>query len=128
MLLVPINSENTLLETMLNKTPAEDLVLRLYSNNKTPSSGDVAASYTEVVGAGYAAMPLVGSGWNIATGTAEFAEQSFIFSSANGLVYGYYLTQAVSGLLMWAERFSDGPYNISNLGDTIKLTPRISLD
>ena len=37
-------------------------------------------------------------------------------------MYGYYLTQVTSGLLVWAETFTDGPYTITNNGDTIKIT------
>ena len=41
-------------------------------------------------------------------------------------IYGYYLTRA-DGSLLSAERFSDGPYNILSNGQTIKVTPNVSL-
>jgi hypothetical protein len=45
-----------ILNLMLGKAGAldEPLILRLYSNDRTPSLTDVAADYTEVVGGGYA--------------------------------------------------------------------------
>lgn len=127
-LLVPNASEATMLEAVLNKTPAEDLVLRLYTNNKTPAETDTAASYTEASGSGYAAKSLAGASWSVAGSTASYAEQTFTFSGALGQVYGYFVTQATSGKLMWAERFSDGPYSIANNGDAVRVTLNISLE
>jgi len=43
-------------------------------------------------------------------------------------VYGYYLTQTSSGLLVYAERFTNGPYNIADNGDVIRVTPQILAD
>jgi len=37
----------------LNKTPSEDLVIRLYANDVTPAESDTEADYTEATGGGY---------------------------------------------------------------------------
>lgn len=130
-LLVPDVGEAKMLEAIINKTAPENLVLRLFTNNITPAEGDVAGSYTEASGNGYGALTLTGANWTVATnaGTTEAAgaQQTFTFTGALGNVYGYYLTQATSGVLMWAERFADGPYNIVNNGDQIKVTPKLQL-
>ncbi len=55
-----------------------------------------------------------------------FAAQTFTFTGALGNVYGYYLTRASGGELIYAEIFSNGPYDIQNNGDTITVTPQIS--
>ena len=127
-LLVPNVGEVVMLEALLNKTAPEDLVLRLYSNDKTPADGDVAGDYTEMTGFGYVAKTLVGSGWTVTPGNPSYglyAKQTYTFSGAAGNCYGYYLTQLTSGILMWAERFPGSPYNVQQSGDKIEVTPRL---
>jgi len=124
--------ESLALQYLVNKNASpQDLVLRLYTNNGTPAEADVVGGYTEASGNGYAAITLTGASWT-ASGTAPtqiaYAQQIFTFTGALGNVYGYYLTRASGGELVWAERFSDGPYNIQNNGDQIKITPKITMD
>jgi hypothetical protein len=130
-LLVPITGENITLEALVNKTAPQNLVLRLYQNNITPSDSDTAGTYTEATFTGYSAITLTGASWGTASaGTISFAQQTFS-SSANQAtqnIYGYYLTQVTSGILVYAERFTDGPYAIANNGDQIKITPTISAE
>lgn len=126
-LVFPDTGENIVLEALVNKTAPQNLVLRLYTSNTTPAESDTAGTYTEASGNGYSAITLTGSSWNAASGgSISYAQQTFTFSGALGNVYGYYLTQASSGTLVYAERFTDGPYNIANNGDQIKITPTIT--
>lgn len=59
-----------------------------------------------------------------------YPEQTFTSSAnqASQSNYGYFVVQQTSGIILWAERFTDGPYNIVNLNDAIKVTPKITLD
>jgi len=41
-------------------------------------------------------------------------------------VYGYYIVQSVSGLLLYSERDGAAPFAIRNSGDAVKITPTIS--
>ena len=129
-LLLPNQGEGIALEALVNKTAPQNLVLRLYKSNTTPGETDTEATYTEADFTGYSALTLTGGSWTTGTGTVSYAQQTFTSSagSQNQNVYGYYLTQATSGKLVWAERFSDGPCNIVNNGDEIKVTPTISAD
>lgn len=131
-LLVPNNGEGDALQYFVNRATPENLVLRLYTNNVTPGETDVAATYTEASGFGYSAVTLTGASWGApsegAPSSIAFAQQTFTFTGALGNVYGYYLTRATSGRIAYAERFSDGPYNIVNNGDQIKITPTITCD
>lgn len=132
-LLVPNTGEVIALEALVNKTAPQNLVLRLYENNYTPTEADTAASYTEATFTGYSALTLTGSSWGAASPGAPssiaYAQQTFTSSASQSkLVYGYYLTQASSGTLVYAERFSDGPYAITNNGDQVKVTPTITAD
>lgn len=127
----PNVGEGIALKALVNNAAPQDLVLRLYSNNITPAETDTAATYTEATGGGYAAKSLAGASWTITEGApsfAGFAQQSWVFTAAIGNLYGYYYTQTTSGLLVAAERFPDGPYNIANVNDEVRVTPRIEGD
>src|SRR5574343_813498 len=126
-LVFPDVGENKALEHLVNKTAPENLVLRLFTSNTTPAEGDTAGTYTEASGSGYASITLTGASWGAASGgSIAFAQQTFTFTGALGNVYGYYYTEVTSGVLIAAERFSDGPYNVANNGDHIKITPTIT--
>lgn len=131
-LVVPNASEGTMLEYILNKTAPTDLVLRLFKNNITPAEADVLATYTEADFGGYAGIALAGVDWTITPGApteAVAAQQTYTASGASlpQLVYGYYVTRSgVGGLLMWAERFTTGPFNLQTAGDQIKVTPKFT--
>jgi hypothetical protein len=133
-LLVPNEGETLALAAFLNKTAQnENPELRLYSSNTTPAETDTDATYTEATFAGYAAATLTGSSWSVSAGapsSATYAQQTFTRSSTGSTenIYGYYVVQTTTLGLMWAERFSDGPYAITNNGDNIKITPALTAD
>lgn len=125
---VPDVGENKMVEAVVNKTAPENPVLKLYSNNITPSDTDTAATYTEATFAGYAAITLTGASWSAASGgVTNFAQQTFTRSSTGATenIYGYYVTQVTSGVLLWSERDGAAPAAMTNSGDNIKLTPTL---
>jgi hypothetical protein len=125
---VPDEGEGVALENFVNKTAPQNGVLKLYTSNTTPAEADVGATYTEASGFGYASVTLTGASWTVTIGApsfAAYAQQTFTFTGNLGNVYGYYVVESSSGKLKWSERFSDGPYNVVNNGDQIKITPRI---
>jgi hypothetical protein len=126
---VPDVGENKILEMIVNKTAPENLILRLYQNNITPSDTDTTATFTEATFTGYAAITLTGATWSAAAAgaIAYSAQQTFTCSGASSnSIYGYYVTQATSTVLIWAERDGAAPFSIVNSGDAIKITPTIS--
>jgi hypothetical protein len=131
-LLVPNAGEVLILKNFLNHTAPQNLKLKLFKNDKTPADGDSEASYTEATFSGYSDADLTGANWTVTGGApseASYPQQTFT-SDANQAtqnIYGYYIVQAVSGFIMWAERFPNGPYPIANAGDAIKVTPKIQL-
>lgn len=130
-LLVPNAAEDLVLQAIVNKTAAQTLVLKLYTNNVTPAEGDTEASYAEAGGSGYAAVTLTAASWTVTPGAptaAEYPQVTFTFSGALGNVYGYFVVQTTSGKLMWAERFPGAPFNVQADGDQIKVTPRLTLE
>lgn len=114
---------------MLSNLVRQERTLRLYANNAKPSLKSVRGDFTEVVsGKGYAPIVLVPARWAIDPASpgeaplATYPKQVFKFSDGVGPVYGYFLTNA-QGQLDWAEWFENGPYDIREPDDEIKVTP-----
>ena len=125
-LLVPNVGEDEMLERIVNGT--DKLNLHLYSDEITPVEASTTASFTECTGSGYALKALTAT-WTVAGDPTEasYAQQSFDFTGSQ-TVHGYYLTNSGNSILMWAEKFTDGPYNIPSGGGSVKITPKIQLD
>ena len=133
-LLVPNEGEVLLLERFMGKSAAENITLKLFKSNTTPGEGDTTATYTVADFSGYADKTLVSATWAAASPGAPssiaYAQQTWTSDAAQAaqLVYGYYAVGATSAKVLWAERFSDGPYSIANNGDAIKVTPTVTGD
>lgn len=126
---VPDVGENAILEIIVKKTAAVDLVLELYKNNITPADGDTKATYTVSTFTGYALINLVAATWGAAAaGSITYgAQQTFTCSGASAeSVYGYIIYQTGTNILMWSERDASAPFAIANSGDAVKLTPAIT--
>lgn len=125
-------------EQMLDLVLAVGYTLRLYKTDTTAglteAQTDVLteASFTEATFTGYASKALTGGSWvttQADPSTGVYAQQTFT-STANQtaqVIYGYYITRTSDGKLVWFERFP-GPLTISLNGDTIQITPTITLD
>ena len=126
--LVPDTALQCMLEMVLNKRRPENLLLRLYTNNKVPTRADTTEQYIEATFQGYSSVVLVGAQWAVVPGrptAAASVEQKFLSTAGQPAqsCYGYYVTQISSGTLMWAERFSavNAPFVMQNNGDEIVL-------
>lgn len=132
-LVCPNVGAQELLRRALNYSATGDVKLKLFKSNTTPAETDTTATYTEADFTGYAEKTLTGASWTVTNAdpaSGSYAEQTFTSSagSQNQAVYGYYVVNSAGTVLLWAERFSDGPYTIVNNGDAIKVTPVITLD
>ena len=132
-LVVVNNGETIALSYLVNKvTTPENLVYRLYANNITPAETDVAGTYSEASGGGYASKTLTGGSWTVTPGaptTATYAAQVWTFTGAlngNATVYGYYVTRASTGDLVFAEAFS--AFQPATAGDNLTINPQITAD
>jgi len=124
-------AETIALKNFLNVQAAENIDIKLYSNNKTPGATDVVGDYTEVSGGGYSSIALTAASWSISAGNpsqAQHPQITFSFTGAAGSVYGYYACGVSSGKLLWADRFPNAPINIANNGDQIKVTITVTLN
>lgn len=118
----------------LGLTNANNLLLKLYINNITPSDTDIVSAYTEITDGdgGYADKELIAANFvvsivsNIAQ--AAYAQQNFTFTSAltaGATVYGYYIVNS-DGALIYAERAAVAFTPIAP-GDAILFTPVFQL-
>ena len=131
-LVVPNEAEVIALKAVTGNTAAAAWTLRLFSNNLTLGSTNVFASFTEVTGGGYAAKSLTAASWTFTPGTpssAQYAAQTFTFTgatSAPGTIYGYYITDANSKIVL-AERLTSPPFTPAANGDSVAVTPVLTL-
>lgn len=131
-LLMPNQGEVVTLEALVNKVAPQALRLKLYKNDVTPADANTESAFTEATFTGYTYIDLTTGSWTVTGGApteATFPQQTFTSSSNQTTenIYGYFVTQQTSGKLVWAERFTDAPYPITNNGDAIKITPKIQL-
>ena len=128
MTLVLVNGgEVIVVNATTTKTVGENLVLGMFKNNYSLLESTVTADLTAADFTGYSAETLTAASWTTTAGAptnTTYPEVTFTSTagSQSQPIYGYYLTQVTSGLLVWAETFTDGPYTITNNGDTIKIT------
>lgn len=129
--------EDRMLGLLVNKGAGyavANVTLKLFKNNVVPAETDTSSTFTEATFTGYAPLLLTGSSWSLTPGApsaATVAQQTFTCTAATSEpIYGYFLTAATSAGSppIAAEAFSDGPYTVTNNGDSIKITPNISQD
>lgn len=131
-LVMPDEGELVCLKAMLGHTAAATpLTLRLFANNYTPVHGSSNANFTEASGGGYASFALTGASWTVTAGsptTASYAAHSFTFTGAiggTGIVYGYYITDANSKVIV--AQLLTSPFTPAINGDSVVVTPQITL-
>ncbi len=114
--------------TTMTASSTQGVVLKLYSNDPSISNSSVIGDFTECTSAGYHAFTLVSSSWTTVQSfgitTGVYSQQTFIFTT-DAISYGYFAVDTLNNLL-WAERYSGAPYNISGSGN-ISISSRISL-
>lgn len=132
-LIIPTASEATLLGFTVGATVPGNQTLKLFVNNVTETNDAlIASNFTEMSTHGYAAKTLTKTSWTItpnagAAASAAYAAQTWTFTAATAVtVYGYYVIDATSGLLLWFEEFTT-PKVVENTGDQIIITPAITL-
>ncbi|WKZ15427.1 MAG: hypothetical protein QY317_16145 [Candidatus Jettenia caeni] len=110
------------------KSEYSNLYLGLYKNTTEPAQNATLASLTEESGSGYARIALASADWTVTANVAENLQKTFTPTADWGNVYGYFIATSTdgSGLLLWVEHFSNGPYNLLN-GVPVKITPKVTI-
>lgn len=127
-IVVPNSGE---LQALLAMLSAQNLFLRLYSNDYTPDETTTAASFTQTTGGGYSQIILSFLDWSFTAGNPSYATQNqktFSFTGAvggTGSIYGYYLID-LANTVFWAERFPSSVLPFTPVaGSRIRITPRL---
>jgi hypothetical protein len=132
-MVVPTLGGRTLaLKNLLNNTAPQNMSLRLFTNNVTPTVTSVAGDFTEAAGGGYAAKTLAGGSWTFGNdgvddGLATYADQTWTFTGAltgSATIYGWFMVQVTSGIIVAAERLSD-TMTPAVANDALTLSPAI---
>lgn len=132
-LILPTASEATLLSHALGAVTPGNQLLKLFVNDVAAGDDTLDASdFTEMSTHGYSAKTLTKTNWAVvgnagAAAAATYAQQTWTFTAAAAvLVYGYYVVDAATGLLLWFEEFAAAK-TVENAGDQIIITPAITL-
>ena len=114
-------------ELLRRAVAAEPVLVHLYRNAYTqgPDTPLTRDALTEVTGADYAPQRILPAHWVIDGDEVTAPAVRWEFTQRHGWMYGYFVTGAESGLLLWAERFVDGPYRIEAAEDALTIDPRV---
>ncbi len=135
MALVFANSGELLAVQWMLKTTStpENLTLKLFKNDYTPTATSTAGDFTEADFTSYAAKTLSRGTWqspSTVSGKASIAydtaPQTWTCGTTGNTIYGYYVVGATSGTLIYAERFSANR-PLSN-GDSLNVQPVLTLN
>lgn len=131
-LTVPNTAEIIMLQYIMGLTSPGDKILHLYKNDPSISDAITLGSLTESTEAGYAPITLYSISWTISQDlsgvtTALYSEMPFNFTTG-ATCYGYYVTSAVGGNLLWVERFSGAPYQLPAGGGQVAVQAKTTLD
>lgn len=129
MFVVPTVGEQELLRKLLNATSPDDMAIRLFVNDHTPTKDDTIDTYTELpsTDSSYNPISLIGDDWTVESnsGVTEAVHPQVTFTLEDAhTVYGYYVTDSSGDNLLLAERFEDGPYDIQPV-DEIRINPKV---
>lgn len=120
--------ENRVLNILFGSQAVDsNTYLGLYTNTTEPAETANLAALTEPSGNNYSRQTLARGSWTVTDDLASFAQQTFAATGAWGNVYGYFIATSSdgSGKLLFVEQFTNGPYNIQNNGDEIRVTPNV---
>jgi len=120
--------ENRVLNILFGSTAVDsNLYLGLFTNTTEPAESANLAAISEPSGNGYERKTLARGSWTINADLASYAQQVFTATGNWGNVYGYFIATSSdgSGKLLGVELFANGPYNVANSGDEIKITPSV---
>jgi hypothetical protein len=118
---------NAILEYAVDKTAADILQLKLYTNDATITVASVVGDLTECADATYAAYALTPASWTIVWDTdrsnATFTVDNTITFTDAASIYGMYLTNAAGTILIGAADF--GAVKSFDAGDQLIFTEGI---
>ena len=131
---VPDEGEIPLLRWLVSTgtSPAEDLWLRLFSNDYTPARNSTLADYVTASFGGYVDKPIArASGWDAPTVVGHVGQmrrtnpETWVVSAPTHELFGAILFGGVTGLIYYQRRF--GSSVTPPVGDTLAVRVTITL-
>jgi len=108
-------------------------LVRLYTNNYTPVWTSTIANFTEATFSGYAGI--LNGTWNPAffngVDVPQINRNTLTWTFTGGAsqsIYGWYIKDQTNTFLYCAARFDPAPQVLTNPGDTVVITPSITMD
>ena len=117
---LPDGAVSAILGLITNRVQPSNLVLRLFTNDRTPSDIDKTLDYQEATGGGYAPILVPPSDWAFSKASVT-TTKTFLFTGSHAPVFGWMLTQQATGTLMEVARFLEAPITIPGPGYRIKI-------
>lgn len=129
----PNEAETLIGQVVFQRTHVDrDATLKLgLFTNSSPDETITYATITQPTGTGYSEITLTDASWDVTTGVASYALQTFTGGAGGwtGSIQGYYIATVSAGgtrRLLAIEVDGNGPYTI-NENDTYKITPNITI-
>ena len=133
-LMIPDTGKIEVLKRFLYGTAsAENISLRLYKSNTTPSEVDETATYTVADFTGYSNKTLTssqsGATWAVPTasgnlGTSTYGTNQTWTAGSDQTVYGIYLVWATSLLICASQRFGSAKALVGADADQVTVVPK----
>jgi len=110
----------------------ENLTLKLFKTDVTPTATSVEGDFTEADFTNYTSKTLTRAGWNAAATVGGKAEaeygtvQTWTCGASGNTIYGYLIIGATSNVLLWAEKLATE--RVLSDGSTYNLTVKFTLN
>jgi hypothetical protein len=120
----------TVLGNNLNlwNNPGSEVTMHLFQNDHIPVAADTVLDYVDATFSGYAPVQL--ANWvaaGIVAGRAKATADRATFTHNGGItsndIFGYYIIDNATGILLWAERDPNGPVTMASLNDEYNVDP-----
>lgn len=112
-------------------------VVELYQNDRTPAADDELADYDIADFTGYTGVGIDAAGDGVIDPAPDggnrcvcnWPAQTWTHpgGGTGNTIYGYFVRDVANTKLLWAQRAPDGPVSMSVSGDSITITPQLTL-
>lgn len=120
-----------LLRIIMGQVGFGDMVVRLYSFPRVPQRSDTMASFVEPTDPTYAPVVVTPSEWEIDDSgdfPVAYVSPALEFTFTNPVsLYGYYVSDPTSTVLLWSQTFDQYPSNVPVGGGVFSVSPWLRL-
>lgn len=116
---------------LLQQVAANNLKLRVFTNNITPSDNTILSGLTEAAWAGYAALTLTAGSWvslGVSSHVGTLVYPACVFLNTSGgpvTAYGWYMTDNAGTILVAVGLFDSAPVTLVATTGSYSFIPTI---